>query len=121
MFDAYGKLQSGLLKLDLTAPSVIGTSHNAGLLSPRNRGDASEWQDDDQVWKASKILDQLERFDNPKVKPTGTIGGFKTFGEIQSVPWLDKMTKECCEQTLSDAREKAEVSRCTATFLGFTL
>ncbi len=109
MFDAYGKLKAGLVRLDLTVPPHVDTSRNAGLLPPPKRGDAPEWQDEDQVWKASKILDQLERFENPKGDSTGP-SGFKPFGEMQSVPWLDKMTKEYCEQTLSDAREKVEVS-----------
>eukprot|EP00980_Cylindrotheca_fusiformis_P031330 scaffold26184_cov132-Cylindrotheca_fusiformis.AAC.4 len=110
MFDAYGKLQTGLLRLELSIPSDVETSRNHGLLSPPKRGDASEWQEEDQVWKASKILDQLERFDSSKVNPAGVRGGIKTYGEMQSVPWLDKMTKEYCEQTLRDAREKVERS-----------
>mmetsp|Transcript_7222 Transcript_7222/g.16953 ORF Transcript_7222/g.16953 Transcript_7222/m.16953 type:complete len:1018 (+) Transcript_7222:108-3161(+) len=108
MFDAYGKMQSGLTKLDLTPPSQGVDRLNEGLLPPPQRGDNTEWQIDDPVWKASKILDQLERVEKSKADATTNRGGFKSFGEIQSVPWLDKMTKDYCEQTLSEARAKNE-------------
>lgn len=108
MFDAYGKLQTGLVRLDLALPSNVDGSRNAGLMTPP-RQRSSEWNEQDQVWKASKILDQLERFDTNQ-RGSSTVARKKTFGEIQSVPWLDKMTKEYCQQTLSEAREKVEVS-----------
>lgn len=112
MFDAYGKMQSGLTKLDLTPRSQVVDRLNEGLLPPPKQGGNknTEWQIDDPVWKASKILDQLERVEKTKADTTTNRGGFKTFGEIQSVPWLDKMAKDYCEQTLSDARAKNEVS-----------
>lgn len=110
MFDAYGKMQSGLAKLDLTPPlQNVDRGINKGLLAPPGKGDNTEWQIEDPVWKASKILDQLERIEKSKADATTNRGGFTTFGEIQSVPWLDKMTKDYCEQTLSEARAKNEV------------
>jgi hypothetical protein len=108
MFDAYGKLQTGLKRLNLSLPSDVDRSRNAGLLPPPTKSD-SEWNQEDQVWKASRILDRLERFERQRNDPARGANS-KVFGEIQSVPWLDKMTKEYCEQTLSDAREKVEVS-----------
>ena len=110
MFDAYGKMQTGLTKLDLSPPSRGLERVNEGLLPPPQKGDNTEWQIDDPVWKASKILDQLERMEKTKADVTTNRGGFKTFGEIQSVPWLDKMTKDYCEQTLSEARTKNAAS-----------
>lgn len=109
MFDAYGKMASGLTKLQLTSPLHIPDRPNEGLLPPPRKGDATEWQIDDPVWKASKILDQLERLEKSKADSTTNRGGFKTFGEVQSVSWLDKMAKDYCEQTLSEARAKNEV------------
>ena len=113
MFDSYGKMQSGLAKLDLKPPPMPNTDRlNEGLLPPPENRDNTEWQIEDPVWKASKILDQLERMEKSKAADATTNhrGGFTTFGEVQSVPWLDKMTKDYCEQTLSEARAKNEVS-----------
>lgn len=110
MFNAYGKLQSGLIRLQLQSPtSDLETRQNAGLLPPPRRSDPSEWEEDDPIWKASRILDQLERFEEIKVDPTPRVGTNKAFGEIQPVPWLDALAKEYCHNTLNEAREKARV------------
>ena len=113
MFDSYGKMQSGLAKLDLKPPShhVVVDRLNEGLLPPPEKRDNTEWHIEDPVWKASKILDQLERMEKSKADSISNRSGSTTFGEIQSVPWLDKMTKDYCEQTLSEARAKNEVSQ----------
>lgn len=108
MFDAYGKLQTGLLRLDLTLPSDVDTSKNAGLLPPPKKTNRSEWKEQDKVWKASRILDRLERFESNRGASTASRGGGKTFGEIPSVPWLDAMAKDYCEKTLSEARETVD-------------
>lgn len=110
MFNAYGKLHTGLMRLELRLASDCDTPLNAGLLSPPKKTDPPEWQEDDPVWKASRILDHLERFEESKGDAVTTIGNNKAFGQIPSVPWLDKMAKEYCEKTLNDARDKAEVS-----------
>ena len=102
------------MKLELRLPSHCDTSINPGLLSPPKKTDPKEWQEDDEVWKASRILNQLERFEESKGDGVTTIGNNKAFGQIPSVPWLDKMAKEYCEKTLSEARDKAEV-RCKKT------
>ena len=111
MFDAYGKLQTGLVRLDLTLPSLVDVSKNAGLLPPPNKKpERSEWKEEDPVWKASRILDHLERFDNQRGDSNAARGGSKTFGEIPSVPWLDALAKEYCEKTLNEAKEMVDVS-----------
>eukprot|EP00934_Nitzschia_sp_Nitz4_P003774 Nitzschia sp. Nitz4//scaffold119_size111653//31897//35236//NITZ4_004185-RA/size111653-augustus-gene-0.210-mRNA-1//1//CDS//3329533821//3764//frame0 len=112
LFNVYGKLQTGLVRVDLQSPQEAKklTNKNAGLLSPPMEQVASEWQEDDSVWKATRILDQLERFEEVKVDPSARTGVNKAFGEIQPVPWLDAMAKQYCNQTLQEAREKAEQS-----------
>ena len=151
-FDDYGKLRSGLSKLPLFNKSSSTRSkssdENPGLTST-TRLPSSEWQDcdDDPVWKASKILEQLDRFDQqssnsnsnnnnnasgrpnerqlkqPPRKPASREGSpFRNhrgnninnnntgnnFGDIPSVPWLDKMAREHCEQTLREAKESSK-------------
>lgn len=111
LFNAYGKLHTGLMRLELRSPSSeFDSALNAGLLPPPKKTDPSEWQEEDPVWKASRMLDQLERFEEAKDDAAAPIGTNKAFGQVPSVPWLDKMAKEYCEKSLSDAREKAEVS-----------
>lgn len=51
MFNAYGKLHTGLIRLELVPSSQPDEANNAGLLSPPKKTDRSEWQDDDPVWK----------------------------------------------------------------------
>lgn len=109
LFDAFGKLETGLVKLDLSPSNASPASGNLGLKPPVRKIDPSEWQEEDAVWKASKIMDQLERFEETKVEPTLRSGTTSTFGEIQPVPWLDALAKEYCTATLREAQEKAEV------------
>lgn len=61
------------------------------------------------MWKASRILDQIERFEESKLDLTPSVGTTKRFDQIPSVPWLDAITKDHCEQVLAEAREAAEV------------
>jgi len=95
---------------------------NPGLLPPPKKSDLQDWQEDkednDLVWKASRMLDQLERFEEVKVdhhseRSTGggggSTGGNNVFGEIQPVPWLDTLAKEFCHNTLKEAVKKAGV------------
>ena len=149
-FDDYGKLRSGLNKLPLfrkcghSIQSSDNDNENPGLAST-TRLPSSQWQDcdDDPVWKASKILDQLDRFEdqqssssngnnsnnNNNNNATGRLRqlprkpgsreaspfrnhrGSNTgsnFGDIPSVPWLDKMAREYCEQTLQEDKEASK-------------
>ena len=112
---------------------------NPGLVRlPSRNGIKSNWQrdDDDPEWKASRILEQLDRFDEatrnvqtttstaggggrtannsmggPQQSATGT--GTSTtarlgYGDIQSIPWLDKIARENCIQTLNEGEEKSD-------------
>lgn len=137
-FDAYGKLHTGMARLALRTPSRIdiknehGISINPGLDRPPHRSDPSSWQkdNDDPAWKASRILEQLDRFEGTAKgttpgtsTPTDTTASSaastaastlhqksaagKAFGDIQSVPWLDKVARDYCEATIRDAEEKA--------------
>lgn len=82
----------------MNLPGKIDEGHNYGLeplISSTN------WSEDDQVWKASKILFELRRIEqSPKKIPPST-----SFGEIQSIPWLDAMTKQNCVEILAHAEE----------------
>lgn len=112
LFNVYGKLQTGLMRLDLRSPQtgLVDKKGNLGLYPPPRGSYSSEWQEEDAVWKASRMLDQLERFEEVKVDPTARTGTNKTFGEIQPVPWLDKLAREYCQNTLHEAKDKAQVS-----------
>ena len=87
----------------------IEMQQNAGLLPPPRKHHLSAWQDGDKIWKASRMLDQLERFEEVKVDPTSRVPTNKAFGEIQPVPWLDALAKQYCYNTLNEARENAMV------------
>jgi hypothetical protein len=149
-FDDYGKLRSGLNKLPLfrkgshknTQSSDNNNNNNANPgLASTTRLPSSQWQDcdDDPVWKASKILDQLDRFEDQQSSSSNSNNNNATgrlnqrqlrnlprkpgsreaspfrnhrgsntgsnFGDIPSVPWLDKMAREYCEQTLQEDKE----------------
>eukprot|EP00533_Pseudo-nitzschia_delicatissima_P009312 CAMPEP_0116108996 /NCGR_PEP_ID=MMETSP0327-20121206/17089_1 /TAXON_ID=44447 /ORGANISM="Pseudo-nitzschia delicatissima, Strain B596" /LENGTH=1216 /DNA_ID=CAMNT_0003601957 /DNA_START=270 /DNA_END=3920 /DNA_ORIENTATION=- len=144
-FDDYGKLRSGLNKLPLFRKSSSKSKKsdaNRGLAST-SRIPSSQWQDcdDDPVWKASKILEQLDRFDQqnstnsnsnsntagrpnerqlrqlPRKPVSREASPFRNhrgsnagsnFGNIPSVPWLDKMAREYCEETLREAKESSK-------------
>jgi len=144
-FDDYGKLRSGLNKLPLFRKSSCRSKksdNNPGLASA-TKIPSSHWQDcdDDPVWKASKILEQLDRFDqqnNASSNTSNTAGrpnerqlrqlstrkpvsreaspyrnhrGSNTgsnFGNLPSVPWLDQMAREYCEETLREAKESSK-------------
>jgi phosphatidylinositol 3-kinase len=128
-FDAYGKLQTGMTKLSLnqqnsSISNQVDAATNPGLMTPSNTNDLSSWKSStatDKVWKASRILEQLDRFERYTARghesaPTGTSPHQKmipasnktsVFGEIPSVPWLDNMAREYCEKTIREAEEKA--------------
>jgi len=101
LFETYGKLKMGLQRLDMTLPGKFNHSLNPGL---EPRSDKLTWDEEDQVWKASKILDELKRLEQTPKKvldapPTSN------FGHIQSVPWLDSITKEHCNEILAAVEE----------------
>jgi hypothetical protein len=154
-FDDYGKLRTGLSKLPLYESKPTSTNSGETNLSDKNPGLASttrmpssRWQDydDDPVWKASKILEQLDRFEHQQSSNSGNnntatnsnnarlnqrqlrqlpqkqgsreaspfrnhrggSAGGSNFGDVPSVPWLDKMARDYCEQTLKEAKETSK-------------
>lgn len=118
-FSAYGRLHTGLKRLELLKPAHFRTeandpSRNPGLLVPPRRGEPNEWQEDDPVWKATRMVDQLDRFEESKTSNASTRaaqgGQGKIFGQIPSVSWLDKMSRAHCEVLLNEAKEKSRVS-----------
>ena len=97
------------MRVDLHSPSETETRRNAGLLSPPAKNE-SKWQEDDAVWKASQMLDELDMMEESKVESTAQAGVSSTFGKLPSVPWLDKILRENCEREIEEAKLKAEVS-----------
>jgi hypothetical protein len=117
-FNAYGRLHTGLKRLELCAPFSQEVSQNPGLLPLRKKEDKSEWQEDDPVWKASRILDELDRFQESKVDTISGVGTNKAFGSIPDVAWLDKIARESCEQALkSDQRDFLYTGENTPSYL----
>lgn len=116
LFDAYGRLRTGLQRLDLTKPNsnhereARWPPRNPGLVEPPGRDGPGKWEEEDPVWKASRILEQLDSFEGARkervVRPDGTlaaaVGGSQAFGDIPSVPWLDSLTKQHCHDVLND-------------------
>jgi hypothetical protein len=115
LFDSYGRLRTGLQRLDLEKPNAdVETAdypRNPGLAVPPQRNGPGKWEEDDPVWKASRILEQLDSFEASRkdsgVRPDGAsarVGSNKEiFGDIPSVPWLDALTKQHCQNVLKDA------------------
>jgi len=112
LFDSYGRLRTGLQRLDLVKPTdAIETTDytkNPGLVAPPQRNGPGKWEDEDPVWKASRILEQLDSFEAARkggVRPDGAPATVdretEVFGEIPSVPWLDALTRQRCEDVLS--------------------
>jgi hypothetical protein len=108
-FSRYGRLATGLQKLELEPPSSVRKDRNRGLfsLAPRNER-IDEPNDDDPLWNASRTLDQLERMD--KRAKAARPSAVDNFGEIPSVPWLDAMLKERAKQILADSITEDNVS-----------
>jgi hypothetical protein len=112
LFDSYGKLRTGLQRLDLEKSLPDETrddNQNPGLARRPPRHGPTEWEEDDPVWKASRILEKLETFEAARKEGSGrtdgavsTVGELK-FGEIPSVPWLDSLTKQHCQNVLKEA------------------
>lgn len=105
-FDPYGRLQTGLKRLSLQKPWFFlrDSSRNPGLLPLSAEDISSDWKEDDDVWKASRILDQLDRFEESKIESLPASSATKGFGDIPSVPWLDALCKEQCLEVLGNAR-----------------
>ena len=115
LFDAYGRLRTGLQRLDLKKPNSndenqLWPPRNPGLVEPPGRDGPGKWEEEDPVWKASRILDQLDSFEVARKEgvvrsdgtPTAVVGGSQAFGDIPSVPWLDSLTKQHCHDVLNE-------------------
>ena len=89
-FSKYGKLKTGLQRLPLSESGDVHSSE-----------EEVHW-DDDPVWKAYCVLDQLDRFDNPA-------GSTLSFGDIPPVSWLDQYEKTVAERTLEEAKANRQV------------
>jgi hypothetical protein len=119
LFGAYGRLRTGLQRLDLEKPNSnhekqLWPPRNPGLVGPPVKGGLGIWEEEDPVWKASLILEQLDSFEVASkevvVRSDGTSTaavaaprvGSQTFGDIPSVPWLDSLTKQHCHDVLNE-------------------
>jgi phosphatidylinositol 3-kinase len=58
--------------------------------------DDCEEDDNDRVWKSKQTLDQLEYL---SLKPS--------FGQVQSIPWLDDITRQHCHKVMANAQDDA--------------
>lgn len=93
-FSQYGKLVTGLQKLDLSS-FPLDPNRNHGLVSANAKKD----DDDNPAWKAVVTLDRLERIEErSRTNPAAN----ETFGQMPSVPWLDAMLKERAKQVIAD-------------------
>ena len=99
-FTKYGRLSTGLTLLHLKDPSVdSGTT-----VTPTTSTDNEE---DDPVWKASMMLDKLESFEASRLgnHPSAPADNRKVFGRVQSVPWLDAISKDYCQKVIASAKD----------------
>lgn len=135
LFTAHGRLHTGLQRAELDAyPSSRDENQNPGLYPPQRRPDhVSEWgrDEEDPVWKASRILHQLEVLSQTTAQtssiaptaPTATNTpaatspppsrpsnpNLPTFGSVPSIPWLDAITKEHCQRVIEEEKQETEV------------
>lgn len=109
LFTAYGRLQTGLQRVQLDRTTLAKpTRINPGLATPTPKEPFDEEkEEEDPVWKASRVLHQLDQF--AATKPSGasstlTVAPVDTerFGDIISVPWLDALTRQHCQNVLSE-------------------
>lgn len=98
-FSRYGKLATGLQKVTLERnPSH---SCNPGLAVLTDKSDDSKFEENDPVWKASLVLDQLKKHEKR--------GPVAAFGEMNSIPWLDGLVKEQAKAILQQAVPKDKI------------
>lgn len=102
-FTDYGKLCTGLMLLDMEPCNEQGISCVTNL--PVGWGQ----MDEDPVWKASKILDKLNSFDAARTGIQSTVTETrKVFGQVQSVPWLDSISREYCRTVIESAHDATD-------------
>jgi Phosphoinositide 3-kinase C2 len=101
-FSQYGRLATGLQKLELGDGSVpLEPDRNHGLCGPsassymKQETTVDHRNEADHVWNAVLALDHLEKIEErTRTNPPGTFSNNDTFGQIPSVPWLDALMKE---------------------------
>jgi hypothetical protein len=106
IFSKFGKLLTGLQRSELKA-SVTMNTENHGLFPLQTRDEeVTDPVNSDSVWKASLILNELQRFD----EKGPLVSNLAAFGEIPKVPWLDILEKEQAEAILKTASTRKDVS-----------
>jgi hypothetical protein len=109
-FDRFGKLETGLRRLELHKTLQAGRNLGLHTLHPSNYVKES-WEDKDPVWKASCILDSLRRAeDHAMQSPTPTL--IANYGETPSISWLDRMEKQRSLDAINSELRQEPV-RCT--------
>jgi Phosphoinositide 3-kinase C2 len=99
-FSQHGKLSTGLQKLALSS-AQLDPDRNYGLAATFNASNI-EAEEEDPVWKAVLILDQLERME-ARLRSNPRIANESNFGTIPCVPWLDAMMKERALKEINEA------------------
>lgn len=100
----YGKLITGLQRIELKS-LPLDTDCNFGVHQLQSRvqrigtlhssnNDDTNNDDNDPIWKASCILDQLRRFEESALSPSNKSERLNAFGQVPSVPWLDAIMQE---------------------------
>lgn len=107
IFSRYGKLHTGLQRLELT-DQPLDPRRNYGLYPIASRTKRNEeergFAEKDPVWKISRILDRISQLEQKN-------RNYSVFGNLPSVPWLDSMEKECCMKTLANIEAEDELWR----------
>jgi hypothetical protein len=100
-FSRYGKLSTGLQRLELESDH-LSADRNHGLQPLQPLGANRDDWGDDPVWKASCILHELEQQEE-RSKSAPTKERPNSFGQTPSVPWLDALQKQRALQILEAA------------------
>jgi Phosphoinositide 3-kinase C2 len=115
-FSEYGRLATGLQKLELDDGSVpLEPDRNHGLCGSSSSQMKQETTvdhrgEEDPVWNAVLALDHLERMEErTRTNPPGTSSNNDTFGQIPSVPWLDALMKERATAIIRESLENKAV------------
>jgi hypothetical protein len=104
-FSRYGKMATGLMRIQLRAEPLDTDHRNYGLVDMDE--DESKDSIDDPVWKAVKDLNSIQeaeaglRSAGPRAR--------RTFGQPQCVPWLDALTKQQAINVIKDHMKEADV------------
>lgn len=104
-FTKYGLLSTGLVLLELDA----SVSEN-DVSTSEMKDEYLDSREEDPVWHASLMMEKLESFEASRAGPLSTAAdNRKVFGRVQSVPWLDAISKEYCKNVIaSTSNEKNE-------------